>query len=49
MMASATQRAIETVWQIGAARLIADLARLVRDVGLAGEVAQNALVAALAQ
>ncbi|MBF8191517.1 RNA polymerase sigma factor [Nonomuraea sp. K274] len=48
-MASDTQRAIEAVWRIEAARLIAGLARLVRDVGLAEELAQDALVAALEQ
>ncbi|MET9240653.1 RNA polymerase sigma factor [Nonomuraea sp. NPDC003709] len=44
-----THRAIEAVWRIEAARLIAGLARLVRDVGLAEELAQDALVAALEQ
>ncbi|MFG1706134.1 RNA polymerase sigma factor [Nonomuraea sp. M3C6] len=48
-MASDTHRAIEAVWRIEAARLIAGLARLVRDVGLAEELAQDALVAALEQ
>jgi RNA polymerase sigma-70 factor, ECF subfamily len=43
------KRAIETVWRIESARLIAGLARLVRDVGLAEELAQEALVAALEQ
>ncbi|MBA2324246.1 MAG: RNA polymerase subunit sigma-24, partial [Pseudonocardiales bacterium] len=42
-------RAIEAVWRIEAARLIAGLARYVRDVGLAEELAQEALVAALEQ
>jgi RNA polymerase sigma factor (sigma-70 family) len=42
-----TQRAIEAVWRIESARLIAGLARIVRDVGLAEELAQDALVAAL--
>jgi len=45
--ASGTHRAIETVWRIESARLIAGLARVVRDVGLAEELAQDALVAAL--
>jgi RNA polymerase sigma factor (sigma-70 family) len=45
--ASATQRTIDAVWRIESARLIAGLARLVRDVGLAEELAQDALVAAL--
>ncbi|HWU86025.1 MAG TPA: sigma-70 family RNA polymerase sigma factor [Kofleriaceae bacterium] len=40
-------RAIEAVWRIESARVIAGLARLVRDVGLAEELAQDALVAAL--
>jgi RNA polymerase sigma-70 factor, ECF subfamily len=43
------KRAIEAVWRIESARLIAGLARLVRDVGLAQELAQDALVAALEQ
>lgn len=47
--ATDTHRAIEAVWRIEAARLIAGLARLVRDVGLAEELAQDALVAALEQ
>ena len=38
-----------TAWRIESARLIAGLARLVRDVGLAEELAQDALVAALEQ
>ncbi|NMO54253.1 RNA polymerase sigma factor [Actinoplanes sp. TBRC 11911] len=42
-------RAIETVWRIEAARVIAAVARLVGDVGLAEELAQDALVAALEQ
>ena len=42
-------RAIEAVWRIEAARLIAGLARYVHDVGLAEELAQDALVAALEQ
>jgi RNA polymerase sigma-70 factor (ECF subfamily) len=41
------QRTIEAVWRIESPRLIAGLARLVRDVGLAEELAQDALVAAL--
>ena len=43
------QRAIEAVWRIESARLIAGLARMVRDVGLAEDLAQDALVAALEQ
>ena len=38
---------IDAVWQIESARLIAGLARIVRDVGLAADLAQDALVAAL--
>ncbi|MEV5500242.1 RNA polymerase sigma factor [Nonomuraea fuscirosea] len=49
MTATDTHRAIEAVWRIEAARLIAGLAGLVRDVGLAEELAQDALVAALEQ
>ena len=44
-----THRAIEAVWRIESARLIASLARVVRDIGLAEELAQDALVAALEQ
>src|SRR5215469_8875976 len=43
------RRAIEAVWRIESARLIAGLARIVRDVGHAEELAQDALVAALEQ
>jgi RNA polymerase sigma factor (sigma-70 family) len=46
---SDTHRAIDAVWRIESARLIAGLARIVRDVGLAEELAQDALVAALEQ
>ncbi|MEA2332897.1 MAG: hypothetical protein QOH58_3035 [Thermoleophilaceae bacterium] len=49
MSAPDTHRAIETVWRIESARLIAGLARIVRDVGLAEDLAQEALVAALEQ
>ncbi|MFC7272872.1 RNA polymerase sigma factor [Paractinoplanes rhizophilus] len=48
-MATDTHRAIEAVWRIEAPRLIAGLTRLVRDVGTAEELAQDALVAALEQ
>src|SRR6058998_850657 len=41
--------AIDAVWRIESPRLIAGLTRIVRDVGLAEEVAQDALVAALEQ
>jgi RNA polymerase sigma-70 factor (ECF subfamily) len=47
--ASETQRAVRAVFRIESARLIAGLARIVRDVGLAEELAQDALVAALEQ
>jgi len=43
----ATRRAIEAVWRIESARLIGGLVRLVRDVGLAEDLAQEALVTAL--
>ena len=46
-MSSATHRAIEAAWRIEAARVVAHAARLVRDVGVAEELAQDALVAAL--
>ncbi len=42
-------RAIEAVWRIEQAKLIAGIARMVRDVGLAEELAQDALLAALQQ
>jgi RNA polymerase sigma-70 factor, ECF subfamily len=44
-----THRAIEAVWRIESARIIAGLTRILRDVGLAEELAQDALVAALQQ
>ncbi|HTD30424.1 MAG TPA: RNA polymerase sigma factor [Steroidobacteraceae bacterium] len=47
MTVTETHRAIEAVWRIESARLIASLARRVRDVGLAEELAQDALVSAL--
>jgi RNA polymerase sigma factor (sigma-70 family) len=46
---SETHRAIDAIWRIESARLIASLARVVRDIGLAEELAQDALVAALEQ
>jgi RNA polymerase sigma factor (sigma-70 family) len=46
---SDAHRAIDAVWRIESARLIAGLARLVGDLGLAEELAQDALVAALEQ
>jgi RNA polymerase sigma-70 factor, ECF subfamily len=47
--ATDTHRAIEAVWRIESARLIAGIARIVRDVGIAEDLAQDALVAALEQ
>jgi RNA polymerase sigma-70 factor, ECF subfamily len=47
MSASDAHRAIDAVWRIESARLIAGLARMVRDVGQAEELAQDALVVAL--
>jgi len=47
MAQAETNRAIEAVWRIEQARLIAGLTRMTRDVGLAEELAQDALVAAL--
>jgi RNA polymerase sigma factor (sigma-70 family) len=47
--ATDTHRAIDAVWRIESARIIAGLARMLRDVGLAEELAQDALVAALEQ
>jgi RNA polymerase sigma factor (sigma-70 family) len=47
--ATDTHQTIEAVWRIESARLIAGLARFVRDVGLAEDLAQDALVAALGQ
>jgi RNA polymerase sigma factor (sigma-70 family) len=44
-----THRAIEAVWRIESAKLIAALTRMVRDVGLAEDLAQDALLAALEQ
>jgi predicted RNA polymerase sigma factor len=46
---SATHRAIDAVWRIESARLIAGLTRIVRDVAVAEDLAQDALVAALEQ
>jgi RNA polymerase sigma factor (sigma-70 family) len=47
LTASETRRAIDAVWRIESAKLIAGLARIVRDVGIAEDLAQDALVAAL--
>lgn len=49
MTPTLTHRTIEAVWRIESARIIAGLARIVRDVGLAEELAQDALLAALQQ
>lgn len=49
MAATGIHQAIETVFRIEQARLIAGLARMVRDVGLAEELAQDALVIALSE
>jgi RNA polymerase sigma factor (sigma-70 family) len=46
---SATHRAIDAVWRIESARVIAGLTRIVRDVAVAEDLAQDALVAALEQ
>jgi len=46
-MATDAHRVIEAVWRIESAKLIAGLARMVKDVGLAEDLAQDALVAAL--
>src|SRR6185437_10261520 len=49
MTDSETNRAIDAVWRMESAKVIAGLARIVRDVGVAEELAQDALVAALEQ
>lgn len=49
MSVTDTHRTIDAVWRIESARLIAGLARMLRDVGLAEELAQDALVIALEQ
>jgi len=49
MTATDTHKAIDAVWRIESARIIAGLTRIVRDVELAEELAQDALVAALQQ
>jgi len=48
-VATDTHRAIDAVWRIESPRLIAGLARMVRDLGLAEDLAQDALVVALEQ
>ena len=47
MTDAASRRAVETVWRLESTRLIAGLTRMVRDVGLAEDLAQDALVLAL--
>src|SRR5216684_120708 len=49
MTSTLTHRAIDAVWRIESARIIAGFTRIVRDVGIAEELAQDALVAALEQ
>jgi RNA polymerase sigma factor (sigma-70 family) len=49
VLSTDTHRAIDAVWRIEAPKLIAGLARIVRDVGVAEDLAQDALVAALEQ
>ena len=49
MRAADTHRTIDAVWRIESPRLIAGLMRMVRDVGVAEDLAQDALVAALEQ
>ena len=49
MTATETHRTINAVWRIESARIIAGIARMVRDVGMAEDLAQDALVAALEQ
>ena len=44
---SATHRTIAAVWRIESARIVAGIARIVRDVGLAEDLAQDAMIAAL--
>ncbi|WP_298933146.1 RNA polymerase sigma factor [uncultured Ramlibacter sp.] len=46
-MHSATHQAISAVWRIESGKIVASVARMVRDIGLAEELAQDALVAAL--
>lgn len=48
-MSAATHKTIATVWRMESTRLIGGLMRLVRDIGLAEDLAQDALVAALEQ
>src|SRR5687768_11865456 len=46
-MHSATHQAIDAVWRIESAKIVATVARMVRDIGVAEELAQDALVSAL--
>ncbi|MFZ0217679.1 MAG: sigma factor, partial [Candidatus Dormiibacterota bacterium] len=48
-MTDETRRALDAVWRIESPRVIAGVARIVRDVGVAEELAQDAFVAALEQ
>ena len=48
-MSADVQRTIDAVWRIESAKLIAGIARLVRDVGVAEDVAHDVLVSALEQ
>ncbi len=47
MAATETQRAIDAIWRIESPKVVARLARMVRDVGQAEDLAQDALVSAL--
>lgn len=49
MAASEVKQVVDAIWRIESARLIASRARMVRDVGVAEELAQDALFAALEQ
>ena len=49
MVATETHQAIDAVWRIESAKLIAGITRVVQDVGLAEDLAQDALIAALEQ
>jgi RNA polymerase sigma-70 factor (ECF subfamily) len=49
MVDAVIQRSVEAVWRIESAKIIAKLSRMLRDVGLAEELAQDALIAALEQ
>ena len=49
MLESNVRNTVEAVWRMESAKIIAKLARMLRDVGLAEELAQDALVTALEQ